>query len=531
MKRIVCSLFLAFSAITLFAQGGEMYSLLFHGEWDDRYGIIGPHGFMRQRDGDFVINAYLVDNLANDDECFLGNLLYKVSSNTLAITDTLYVADTTSTEYFQRSFLLAQDPRGEGNIRANFEYHEECDNSFLRISHYPDSDFNVITEEDVVVPVCEGRVEGGRGMLNIRGDLIMKYSKYHPGGATHEYDSYIICVDREGTLKYHRLMFEDEGREFLYPTLGMLSESPLQYYQWRQIEGHVNQHAVYNVGLLTIDSLLNVNTVILGSVLSEEVLDPENPFWVEYERLNLNRDANLIPIGGNKILVAAQYENDTNFYGATEYGVAVAKYDIRTMQLQDYIVFNDLPGGYGNQAECRGIKMMSDGTVYFIYSEQDEPDETLTVVKMDTDLNVYWKRYFKTENVIIWGLSYPIIYKDEQGEEKGIIWTGYGTKNGQQEGILCFLLYHDGTVSTNENGMAIRPYMFYPNPAQDQLHLQYSPDVQPKQIELYDLQGRLMRSQGNAFETFDLGSLPTGTYTLRVTMEDGQVFSDKVVKE
>jgi hypothetical protein len=144
---------------------------------------------------------------------------------------------------------------------------------------------------------------------------------------------------------------------------------------------------------------------------------------------------------------------------------------------------------------------------------------------------VYWKRYFKTENVIIWGLSYPIIYKDEQGEEKGIIWTGYGTKNGQQEGILCFLLYHDGTVSTNENGMAIRPYMFYPNPAQDQLRLQYSPDVQPKQIELYDLQGRLVRSQGNAFETFDLGSLPTGTYTLRVAMEDGQVFSDKVVKE
>jgi hypothetical protein len=40
-----------------------------------------------------------------------------------------------------------------------------------------------------------------------------------------------------------------------------------------------------------------------------------------------------------------------------------------------------------------------------------------------------------------------------------------------------------------------------------------------------------VRSQGNAFETFDLGQLPAGTYTLRVAMEDGQVFSDKVVKE
>ena len=531
MKRIVCSLFFALSAITLFAQNGEMYSLLFHGEWDDRYGISGPHGFMRQRDGDFVINALLVDNLANFDESFLGNLLYKVSSNTLAITDTLFVADTTSTEFFQCTYLIAQDPRGEGNIRANIEYHEESDSSFVRISHFPDNDLHVIPEEDVVVAVCEGRVNSGYGMIDARGDLIMKYAKYHPDGATHEYDGYIICVDREGTLKYHRLMFEDEGRKFVYPTLGMLSESPLQYYQWRRIEGHVNQHAVDNVGLLAIDSLLNVNTVILSSVLSEEVLYPENPFWVEYERLYLNGDANLIPLGENKILVAAQYENDTNFYGVTEHGVAVAKYDIRTMQLQNYIVFNDLPGGYGNQAECRGIKMMSDGTVYFVYSEQDEPDESLTVVKMDTDLNVIWKRFCKTEDVIIWGLSYPIIYKDEQGEEKGIVWTGYGTKNDQQEGILCFLLYHDGTEGTNEAGIEVRPYMFYPNPAQDQLRLQYSPDMQPTRVELYDLQGRLVRSQGNAFETFDLGSLPAGTYTLRVAMEDGQVFSDKVVKE
>jgi len=55
--------------------------------------------------------------------------------------------------------------------------------------------------------------------------------------------------------------------------------------------------------------------------------------------------------------------------------------------------------------------------------------------------------------------------------------------------------------------------------------------VQPKQIELYDLQSRLVRSQGSAFESIDMGQLPTGTYTMRVVMDDGQVFTDKVVKE
>jgi len=61
--------------------------------------------------------------------------------------------------------------------------------------------------------------------------------------------------------------------------------------------------------------------------------------------------------------------------------------------------------------------------------------------------------------------------------------------------------------------------------------MQFSTDVQPAQIELYDLQGRLVRSQGKAFESIDMSQLPAGTYTMRVIMEDGKAYSDKVVKE
>ena len=83
----------------------------------------------------------------------------------------------------------------------------------------------------------------------------------------------------------------------------------------------------------------------------------------------------------------------------------------------------------------------------------------------------------------------------------------------------------------SEFGMEVRPYDYYPNPTQSELHLRYSPDVTPKQIELYDLQGRLVRSQRNDLESFDMEGLASGTYTLRVTMVGGQTFSDKVVKE
>ena len=71
----------------------------------------------------------------------------------------------------------------------------------------------------------------------------------------------------------------------------------------------------------------------------------------------------------------------------------------------------------------------------------------------------------------------------------------------------------------------------YPNPAQDQLRLQYSPDVEPAQIELYDLQGRLVRSQGSGLERLNLQGLAPGQYVMKVTMTDGTAYSDKVVKE
>ena len=61
--------------------------------------------------------------------------------------------------------------------------------------------------------------------------------------------------------------------------------------------------------------------------------------------------------------------------------------------------------------------------------------------------------------------------------------------------------------------------------------MQFSPDVQPKQVELYDLQGRLLRTQRSSFGSIDMSQLLAGAYMLRVTLEDGKVFSDKVVKE
>ena len=500
-------------ALASFSQNANLYTVMF----SDLPGYArNCFQSMQQRDGDIVINTYLLEEIGNNEAIPLGPLFYKVSPTTFSVTDSLFQADTTIFYY-----LWARDPNGGGNIRGTFEYNEESDSTFLRISHFPDDNLNTNPEEDIFIPMGEGYIWGHLyPFVDCRGDLIMKYYKYHSD--SHESaDEYIVRIGSDGTLKHQALLSED--CDFFVHPYRLFNESPLQYYEWR---GEIMQ----NLSFILMDSLFNKNTVMLNKMLRETNIGP-NMF--EHEYLMFSSDTEVIPIGENEILVAAQYVHDTNFlYQHSECGVAVAKYDIRTMQMKGYVVFNDYPGSY-TQGDVMGFKRMTDGSVYLVFREYPYPDESVIIVKMDANLNVEWKRFCKTSDIFVsWPLYRPMLYEDGQGEEQGIVWFGYGSKTIHGHcGLVYFFLNHDGIPASVDGGIEVRPYTFYPNPAQDQLHLQYSPDVHPKQIELYDLQGRLLRTQGNAFESFGFGTLPAGTYTLRVTMENGQVFSDKVVKE
>ena len=104
-------------------------------------------------------------------------------------------------------------------------------------------------------------------------------------------------------------------------------------------------------------------------------------------------------------------------------------------------------------------------------------------------------------------------------------------KFGQNPGRIFVVVVQDKLWDVDEKQFVIRPYSYYPNPSQTEIHLQYSPDVTPQNIELYDMQGRLLRSKRNNLESLNLQGLASGTYTMRVTLEGGNVFSDKVIKE
>lgn len=163
---------------------------------------------------------------------------------------------------------------------------------------------------------------------------------------------------------------------------------------------------------------------------------------------------------------------------------------------------------------------------------------SLVVTKMDIEGNIIWQRY--------WNRYYPEydmkVYESNcvtTLSDGGCLVSGYcyysdingSNRYGSPPEIFLLKFFANGTFSAPEMEEYIRPYAFWPNPAKDELQMKYSPDMHPAQVELYDMQGFLVRAQSSGLEQIEMQDLATGNYLMRVTMKNGKVFTDKVVKE
>lgn len=84
----------------------------------------------------------------------------------------------------------------------------------------------------------------------------------------------------------------------------------------------------------------------------------------------------------------------------------------------------------------------------------------------------------------------------------------------------------NGQVGIEENeGNSIA---IFPNPAKDVLNITSEKAI--NQIDVYDVNGKLVKSYTNVSNNINIKDLATGVYTLNITTEDGQV-SKKIVKE
>ncbi|MCT4582849.1 MAG: T9SS type A sorting domain-containing protein [Flavobacteriales bacterium] len=104
----------------------------------------------------------------------------------------------------------------------------------------------------------------------------------------------------------------------------------------------------------------------------------------------------------------------------------------------------------------------------------------------------------------------------------------YNTNSVNQQAILD--IKYDGYVSINEN-KSNTSTLLYPNPFNTVLHLTAAKAIQ--QIELFDLSGKLVHSQksiNTQKHTINTATISKGVYSLRITFNDGNYETQKIIK-
>ena len=501
MNKKAITLLLSFFLPLAFLQAQSMDSIPHH--YVGPYFNISPETIMQTGDGNILGGVHLTNITSGYIIYSEGYVMQKLARNGAMITDTTFIRY----KYFPSHFT-GRNPFTSGNVYA--ELGDFVDpQSFLRIRFFDDD--LIFDTTRIEVPLCNNPIGGAKPcmLLNAEGDLVTcfyEYNGYMPG------DVHFAQIGLDGTIKCHET-YSSEQIQVGSATLNgpkVFRDSPLQYSCW----------ASNGIGLQTelkcyiLDSLFNLcETYSIPVQISNAPQWPYHVYFLEYSR-------NVFVTGDEDgtFLMTAAYDNSGTLQGGS--GMVLARFDNEGNKIK-CVGFPTLEPMQDSYEWPIGIEKGTDGCIYLCYTISSSEDGTVCVMKLDYDFNVIWQRYclasgYGKDNAIMSVLS-----------DNGMAILG-NVYNGTE---LFYVVINDDYDGLQEQDDLVRPYMFYPNPAQDQLHINYSPDVQPKLLELYDMQGRLVHQQRDGLENLNLQGLATGQYVMKVTMEDGTTYSDKVVKE
>lgn len=432
----------------------------------------------------------------------LGDMFYKVTLDGRLV-DSLFI----EIEDVNLRTLLAQDPQDPDNYL--YAYFDMTQDSVLLKMTYFDRNFNIRSTKEIPFDYPAIGYYPYDYFLDPYGDIIASFSS--------RVDSLVIVsfnrIAFDGTIKYSREVPGIRNFARLQSWHSWIyRQSPLQYCYW----GSENGSDLYDrppIRSYVIDSLFNVTDEHCYYLYNGL---PFGNGWQEH----------IIPQGDEHYLLATRYNWFDYSALETHRTVLLAKFDREHEMVAS--------GLYGEEIGCEVNPIctasVNDTLIYFAYMKMNKETDQgitseLTLLCMDNNLNVNWERHYQyPSNHIYWGMPMCVL-------ENGDIAIGSFRYSENPGNISVVLFRNNGTTGIPEMETFVRPYTYYPNPTQDQLHLQYSPDVLPKAIELFDLQGRQVRTQSKSLGSVNMQSLAPGQYLMKVTLEDGKSYTDKVVKE
>ena len=251
-------------------------------------------------------------------------------------------------------------------------------------------------------------------------------------------------------------------------------------------------------------------------------------------------NATVLPVNDSTLLYSSHcFETWEHYYSGTTCGsdksVILFSSDLEG-NIKDYLIVgsnNDTleePAAFRSVDVAKGVPNSDKQIYHACYGRNDwftYSPYNITLTKTNENLDVIWQESF----------TYPTrhlmaTFLMATNDGGCVVLGGANNWNTGHYDFFVIKVNSDGMLCSNEIMVEdLRPYAFYPNPVKDRICFEFSPDVQPTQIEFYDMQGRLIVMQRDGMENVDMSQLPAGVYMMRVTLDNGKTFSDKVVKE
>ena len=474
MKKHITLLLLAL-AVTFGAKAQDYSDFIY------RNGIFGGDNILEANDGSLLIATTVTDN--DQSWGLAGACLYKFTTNG-ELLDSLFMK---TAESIDDDFLFETDPDGL-HLFGRIIY-EGGKTSFVLLKINDDLE----VQNEYSTQLFDGTSQDCSLLLDTENHVIIYWEEENGQGHYTRFDTECnMLADVQAVKPF------DSSCAPLRTPLAVFSESPLSY------------------------SMLYRKHLSSGDTLSIAVLD------ADFNVLKEKKYGEMMDRSFTPLRYQLMKSVGGKHYFMTVLTSEVGRNYITLLEMDDELNLTDncytvhsFPLKPKELLTHNSFVMADDGSFYLIGVDgSNYGNEFFFVAKLDADLNLEWSRYCMDgyEGEFFMGMNACTL----SGGGIALCGVNFSLQ------LFAAVIPENGW-STPETEQYIRPYLIYPNPVKDRLSIQFSPDVKPESIELYDVSGRCVASSRTA--EMDVANLPAGQYVARITLEGGKVYSDKVVKE
>lgn len=443
------------------------------------------YNIIEMSDGNFLVDDDVFDENGNDS----GINLFKITPEGVAI-DSAFIPG--SMFRINSGFPKLRDPFNDNrNIFTSF-YNENGATHYKAL--YINDNHEIVNEIDTELDINGTIGTDFRAFINHNNDIVIH-------GCDSDTTERFIVLGLDGTTKFVSQSIEKKYYMLAQRPFFMINKSPVRYGfitthrtssgDWTYIEvydeefNRIEEHKINTAGQYTY---IGYYAHMRGSYLDE----------------------------GHFLLTAPASDQYTNHFNL------LIKYN-HDFQVVEKFQFGD---SYNDYLMPQNIAVTDDGRIYVVWSDNKQGKRELTVECLDFDLNLLDEVVCLSYLEIV---NFGMVVRDNGG--LALCGWFYDSTYQYYDSSKIYAVVFDETLSSPEISVSEKPFVCYPNPAKDLVHIEFSESFDCQSIEIYAIDGQLLKSQNNNFNKISIANLTPGLYLIKVRMNDGKEFTERIIKE